>query len=138
MTCWSHTASQQQSQKEAPCPVSALSLRSWASLPPSALTTTPPLPQLMAPLPCSLSGALDRRHPWAFLARLSCHLLQDMTLIHGILDLWKGEESDRPSPGLLTASFPGQSLRQLPETRRVQALPSSASWRQVTNKNSRE
>lgn len=104
--------------------------------PPSALTTIP-FPRPMKPLPCSLSDALDRLHPWAFLACLSCHLLQDMTLIHGILDLWKGV--DRPSPGLLTASLLGQSLRHLSNKSCADpALFQPHEGNRVTNNNSKE
>lgn len=98
-----------------------------------------PLPPAPEAPPCSLSDALDRLHPWAILACLSCHLLQDMTLIHGILDLWKGEESDRPSPGLFTASFPHHSLRH-PRNKSCAdpALFQPHGGDRVTNNNSKE
>lgn len=68
-------------------------LRSWHGIPPHFCPGHHPHTHTK-PLPYSLSDALDGFHPRTFLARLSCHLLQDMTLIHSTLDLWKGAGSE--------------------------------------------
>ena len=106
-----------------PCTTSPTQILGTA-LPNTLCPNSHPLPP--KPLPCSLSDAFDGFHAWEFFACLSCHLLQDMALIHGILDLWIGGGWERPSAGLLTASLTWASLLVIPVMSYAQPLPSSS------------
>lgn len=85
----------------------------------SALATTPHT----EPLPHSLSEALDGFHPRTFLARLSGHLLQDMTLVHSTLDLWKGVGSGETLSWAPPASLPGASFSGILGPGHLQGAP---------------
>lgn len=65
-----------------------------------------PYPPWASPGPCLLAEPFNGLSSWLWIASLSGHLLQDVTLLHGSLDLWRRKGANRLSALLLLLFCP--------------------------------